>query len=112
MPEIAGNYCRQESKQKKEKEEVVAIAATERPNTLTKKELEGLLVVDEKTGLYNFREFRRRLREEWARASRYDHPLSLVFLDIDDLDTAALYGADIWVVFVPFDGNGNPPGAF
>ena len=30
----------QESKQKKEKEEVVAIAAKERPNTLTKKELE------------------------------------------------------------------------
>jgi len=50
----------------------------------TNRQLEQLLMVDEKTGLYNFREFRRRLREEWARASRYQTPLSLVFLDIDD----------------------------
>jgi diguanylate cyclase (GGDEF)-like protein len=47
-------------------------------------QLEQLLMVDEKTGLYNFREFRKRLREEWARASRYNNALSLVFLDIDD----------------------------
>ncbi len=46
-------------------------------------QLEQLLMVDEKSGLYNFREFRRRLKEEWLRAERYRVPLSLVFLDID-----------------------------
>jgi len=50
----------------------------------TNAQLEQLLMIDEKTGLYNFREFRRRLRGEWARASRYHTPLSLVFLDIDN----------------------------
>ncbi len=48
------------------------------------KQLEELLVVDEKTGLANFREFQRRLREEWLRAVRYRTPLSLVMLDLDD----------------------------
>ncbi len=46
-------------------------------------QLERLLVVDDKTGLYNFREFQRRLKDEWQRATRYGTPLSLVFLDID-----------------------------
>jgi diguanylate cyclase (GGDEF)-like protein len=63
---------------------LVGMESTIQELTDTNQELEQLLMVDEKTGLYNFREFRRRLREEWARASRYDHPLSLVFLDIDD----------------------------
>ncbi len=47
-------------------------------------ELETLLKLDEKTGLYNFREFRLRLREEWQRATRYGTPLSLIFLDLDN----------------------------
>jgi len=46
-------------------------------------ELERLLVTDEKTGLANFREFQRRLKDEWKRAERYSMPLSLVFLDLD-----------------------------
>jgi len=46
-------------------------------------QLEQLLMVDDKTGLYNFREFQRRLREEWHRSERYDVPLSLVFLALD-----------------------------
>lgn len=49
----------------------------------TNEQLEQLLMLDEKTGLYNFREFRRKLGEEWERADRYDVPLSLVFLDLD-----------------------------
>jgi diguanylate cyclase (GGDEF)-like protein len=49
----------------------------------TKDRLESLLMVDDKTGLYNFREFRRRLHDEWQRAQRYGGPLSLVFLDLD-----------------------------
>jgi diguanylate cyclase (GGDEF)-like protein len=46
-------------------------------------QLEDLLMLDEKTGLYNFREFQKRLTQEWARASRYHVPLSLVFFDLD-----------------------------
>jgi diguanylate cyclase (GGDEF)-like protein len=46
--------------------------------------LEELLMIDDKTGLFNFREFQRRLREEWNRAERYRTPLSLIFLDLDD----------------------------
>jgi two-component system cell cycle response regulator len=63
---------------------LVGMESTIQELTDTNQELEQLLMIDDKTGLYNFREFRRRLREEWARASRYDQPLSLVFLDIDD----------------------------
>jgi two-component system cell cycle response regulator len=48
-----------------------------------KDQLEDLLMLDEKTGLYNFREFQKRLRQEWSRASRYNVPLSLVFFDLD-----------------------------
>jgi len=42
------------------------------------------LMTDEKTGLFNFREFQRRLGEEWNRAERYGTPLSVIFLDLDD----------------------------
>ena len=49
----------------------------------TKAELEQALMIDEKTGLYNFREFQRRLIDEWQRASRYGTVLSLVFFDLD-----------------------------
>ena len=49
-----------------------------------KLELERLLSLDDKTGLCNFREFRRKLREEWARSERYGAPLSLVMFDLDD----------------------------
>ncbi len=47
-------------------------------------QLEDRLVVDEKTGLFNFREFQRKLREEWLRSERYRTPLSLVMLDLDN----------------------------
>jgi diguanylate cyclase (GGDEF)-like protein len=46
--------------------------------------LEELAILDEKTGLANFRQFRRKLHEEWLRAERYQHPLSLIMLDLDD----------------------------
>lgn len=49
----------------------------------TNSELEQALMLDEKTGLYNFREFRRKLTEEWLRAERYVTTLSLVLLDVD-----------------------------
>jgi len=63
---------------------LVGLEGTIRELTSTNEQLEQLLITDEKTGLYNFREFRRRLRDEWARAERYRTPLSLVFLDVDD----------------------------
>ena len=94
-------------------------------------ELEQLLVVDEKTGLYNFRHFQRKLREEWQRAERYGTPLSLLFFDLDNFkqindthghpagdralkefatlvtggaratDTAARYGGEEFAVILP-----------
>ena len=52
--------------------------------TGNKLELEHELTLDDKTGLCNFREFRRKLREEWVRSERYGAPLSLVMFDLDD----------------------------
>ena len=49
-----------------------------------KLELERLAAMDEMTGLWNFREFRRRLRDEWLRSERYGAPLSLVMFDLDN----------------------------
>jgi diguanylate cyclase (GGDEF)-like protein len=51
--------------------------------TADNEQLEQLLQTDEKTGLFNFRAFQRRLTDEWQRAERYAVPLSLVFLDLD-----------------------------
>lgn len=100
----------------------------------TIEQLEGLLVRDEKTGLFNFREFQRKLREEWLRAERYRTPLSLVMLDLDDFkkvndehghlagdrvleefaslvsagaratDTAARYGGEEFAIILPHTG--------
>jgi len=51
--------------------------------TATNKQLEELMVLDEKTGLHNFGEFQRRLKAEWNRAERYKIPLSLILFDLD-----------------------------
>ncbi|MDH3591950.1 MAG: diguanylate cyclase [Planctomycetota bacterium] len=65
----------------------------------TNSELEELLIVDEKTGLYNFRHFQRKLRDEWSRHERYGTPLSLVLFDLDDFkqlnDTAGHPAGDL-----------------
>lgn len=50
----------------------------------SQKALEDLSAHDGLTGLYNYREFHRRLTEEAQRSLRYDHPFSLLILDIDD----------------------------
>ena len=47
-------------------------------------DLERLSITDDLTDLYNHRYFYRRLRQEVARARRYDLPLSLLIIDIDD----------------------------
>ncbi len=43
-----------------------------------------LAVIDDKTGLFNYRHFRNKLEQEWLRSERYGNPLSLVMLDLDD----------------------------
>ncbi|HWT79060.1 MAG TPA: diguanylate cyclase [Candidatus Methylomirabilis sp.] len=49
----------------------------------TQKALEDLSNHDALTGLYNYREFHRRLTEEVQRSWRYGRPFSLLILDID-----------------------------
>ncbi len=46
--------------------------------------LEGQLITDHKTGLFNDRHFRARLAEEFERTVRHGSPLSLLLLDLDD----------------------------
>jgi two-component system cell cycle response regulator len=67
----------------RKREFLVTLETTVRDLAETNEQLEQLLIVDEKTGLYNFRQFQKRLHEEWERSSRYLVPLSLVFLDLD-----------------------------
>ena len=67
----------------RKREALVSMEHAVRDLSADNERLEQLLMVDEKTGLYNFREFQRRLEAEWARAERYGVPLSLVFFDID-----------------------------
>ncbi|HLG20901.1 MAG TPA: diguanylate cyclase, partial [Bdellovibrionota bacterium] len=45
--------------------------------------LRGLTLRDGLTGLYNHRGFQQRMREEFARAERSKHELTLIFFDID-----------------------------
>jgi len=47
-------------------------------------EIEKLSVTDSLTGLYNYRYFHERLGAEIARTQRYQHPLSLIMIDLDD----------------------------
>ena len=48
-----------------------------------RRELERLCVTDELTGLLNHRAMQQRLRDEYARAQRYNEPLSVIMVDID-----------------------------
>jgi diguanylate cyclase (GGDEF)-like protein len=100
-------------------------------NALLHEELERLSVTDRLTELYNHGYFQQRLEEEIGRASRFDHTLSLIMLDIDDfkdfndtfghprgdrvlqhvsqiirenlreMDVAARYGGEEFVVVLP-----------
>ena len=69
----------------RKREALINMEHAVRDLTSTNERLEQLLMVDEKTGLYNFREFQRKLKAEWSRAERYGMPLSLVFFDLDHL---------------------------
>jgi two-component system, cell cycle response regulator len=60
--------------------------------------LEYQTQVDPLTGLFNRRAFERKIEEEFERAKRYNHPLSLLLLDIDNFksinDTYGHHGGD------------------
>ncbi|MEW6456648.1 MAG: sensor domain-containing diguanylate cyclase [Acidobacteriota bacterium] len=47
-------------------------------------EMEKMAVTDPLTGLYNYRYFYKKLSSEIARSKRYNHPLSLILIDLDD----------------------------
>lgn len=51
------------------------------------RELEELSITDELTGLYNQRHFHDRLEKEVRRNRRQEHPLCLLFFDVDGLKT-------------------------
>ena len=53
-------------------------------NALLHAELERLSVTDRLTDLYNHGHMKQRLDEEFKRAARFGHSLSLIMLDIDD----------------------------
>jgi diguanylate cyclase (GGDEF)-like protein len=48
--------------------------------------LVDLAMVDDQTGLYNYRYLNKRLSAEISRATRHGHPLSLLFCEIDDYE--------------------------
>lgn len=116
-------------------ERVLSVLASSSAMALVNAELhqqmESLTIIDELTGIYNFRYFRNRLEEEKRRAARYSTPLSLLMIDIDwfkslndrfghqigntvlrqlakvisscvrDVDVVARYGGEEFIVILP-----------
>lgn len=106
-------------------------AATALENAHYVRRIETLAITDGLTGLFNHREFQKRLEDEIQRARRYHRPLSLLIIDIDrfksindiyghpfgdavlkkigelilseirDIDFAARYGGEEFAVIVP-----------
>lgn len=62
---------------------LAASAAMAYENSRLHRELEQMVVIDELTGVYNYRFFAEKLADEKRRASRYRQPLSLLMIDID-----------------------------
>jgi diguanylate cyclase (GGDEF)-like protein/PAS domain S-box-containing protein len=67
---------------------VIGIAKDIREIRQIRQQLEILALTDDLTRLGNKRFFNRRLKEEVIRAERFDRPLSLIILDLDNLKTA------------------------
>ncbi len=62
---------------------VARSAAMALDNALLHRKLEEMTITDELTGIFNYRYFAEKLKEEQRRAARYNLPLSLIMLDID-----------------------------
>jgi two-component system, cell cycle response regulator len=66
--------------------------------------LEHQTQTDPLTGLFNRRAFERKIEEEFERAKRYNHPLSLLLLDIDNFkiinDTYGHHGGDTALITI------------
>jgi diguanylate cyclase (GGDEF)-like protein len=62
---------------------VARSAAIALENATLHRKMEELTITDELTGVYNYRYFATKLKEEQRRAARYDLPLSMIMLDID-----------------------------
>lgn len=64
--------------------------------------LEYQTQIDPLTGLFNRRAFERKIAEEFERAKRYNHPVSILLLDIDNFktinDTYGHHGGDTALV--------------
>ena len=64
--------------------------------------LEYQTQIDPLTGLFNRRAFERKIAEEFERAKRYNHPISVLLLDIDNFkninDTYGHHGGDTALV--------------
>jgi len=58
-------------------------AAVSLENALRLRRMTALSIIDDLTGLYNRRHFRRSLEREFRRAVRYQRPLTLAILDLD-----------------------------
>jgi diguanylate cyclase (GGDEF)-like protein len=63
---------------------LASAAAMALENARLNKQLEDQSTTDVLTGTYNYRAFMERLAEEQRRARRYDQPLSLIMVDIDN----------------------------
>jgi len=77
---------------------LAALTAMAIQNSLLYAEVKELAITDGPTGLYNHRYFYERLIQDVARAARYDLPVSLLMIDIDDFkafnDRAGHRGGD------------------
>jgi diguanylate cyclase (GGDEF)-like protein len=62
---------------------LAASAAMAYENSRLHRELEKMVIIDELTGVYNYRYFSEKLADEKKRAARYRQPLSLLMVDID-----------------------------
>lgn len=62
---------------------VVRSTAMAMENASLHRKMEALTITDELTGIFNYRYFAEKLKEEQRRAARYNLPLSLIMLDID-----------------------------
>lgn len=110
---------------------VARSAAMAIDNAMLHRKMEELTITDELTGIYNYRYFTQKLKEEQRRAERYSSPLSLIMLDVDwfkkfndtyghevgnivlkgitgvikkcirDVDILARYGGEEFVVLLP-----------